>query len=341
MPASATDSALRTTLAGRFRAGLLGIAIQACAVSPSAADLLAHDPSRIVAAGGRYHVFSTGRGCRSATSANLTNWVAGPPVFGRPPAWTTNAVPANKGDFWAPDVIELEGRLLLYYSVSTWGKNTSAIGLAIAEIGERTSTNLVWEDQGVVIQSAPADDFNAIDPAPVLDADGRLWLTFGSFWSGIKLVELDRKTGQRLASGTPVHSLASGEKIEAPYLHQRGGWYHLFVNWGQCCRGTNSTYNVRVGRSRAITGLYRDRDGKDLREGGGSLVLETEGRFIGPGHVGIANLAGQEWITFHFYDRDRAGKGTLARRRLWWDAAGWPVVEPPPADAEPDPATDG
>lgn len=323
-----TGMLVRTAARPLLRVGLVATLLAGCLLSAAASELLAHDPSRIVAIGDRFHVFFTGRGGRSASSTDLTNWVAGPAVFKQPPAWTTNAVPANKGDLWAPDVIELDGRLLLYYSVSTWGRNTSAIGLATAPAVTTADQSLDWRDEGLVIQSSTNDDFNAIDPAPMLDAENRLWLAFGSFWSGIKLVELDRTTGRPLASGGLVYSLAAHDKIEAPYIHRHDDWYYLFVNWGQCCRGTNSTYNLRVGRSQTVTGPYLDRDGRDLRDRGGSLVLETDGRFIGPGHAGIITHANRDWLSFHFYNGSRNGKGTLAVRRLRWDAAGWPVVAP-------------
>lgn len=307
----------------------MALAISGRGQTAIAPPLPTHDPSRIVAVGDGFHLFATGRGGRSAFSTDLTNWVAGPMMFKTPPPWATNAVPGNKGDLWAPDVIELDGRLLLYYSVSTWGRNTSAIGLATAAAISGADHTLAWKDEGLVIQSSPSDDFNAIDPAPALDAENRLWLAFGSFWSGIKLVELDHTSGRPLASGGPIYSLAAHDKIEAPFIHRRGDLYYLFVNWGQCCRGTNSTYQIRVGRGRSITGPYQDRDGKDLRDQGGTLVLESSGRYIGPGHAGIFTHAGVDWISFHFYDGTRNGKGTLAARRLRWDPEGWPIVAPP------------
>jgi arabinan endo-1,5-alpha-L-arabinosidase len=159
-----------------------------------------------------------------------------------------------------------------------------------------------------------------------VDGSGGLWLAFGSFWSGISLVQLDPATGQRLAPDSPLYSLAAHEQIEASFLCPHGARYYLFVNWGACCRGINSTYNIRVGRSDRITGPYLDQNGVDLLAGGGSLLLGSRGNFIGPGHAGIVSRDGTDWLSCHFYDGTRGGIPTLALLPLRWDTNGWPEV---------------
>ncbi len=275
-----------------------------------------HDPSTIQRFNDQYWVFATGPGVKSLRSTDLKTWRLGPRVFDTPPRWTRDITPDQRGYFWAPDVVRVGDRYLLYYSVSTWGKNTSAIGLA-------TSDRLDggWKDRGIVIRSATNDNFNAIDPSVLLDRDGKLWMAFGSFWSGIKVVGLDPATGK---TNTPLYSVASHNAIEAPCLYQRGEYYYLFVNWGLCCRGTNSTYEIRVGRSREATGPYVDRDGVDLRDGGGSLFLGTAGTQIGPGHAGIFKVGDEEWLSYHYYDATRAGQAMLAVRKLRWTTDDWP-----------------
>jgi len=289
-----------------------------------------HDPSTIVHAKDGYWLFYTGRGVRSLHSRDLITWEAGPPVFAVRPAWTLTAVPENRGgdqgDYWAPDIIELNGRYLLYYSVSTFGKRVSAIGLATNTTLDPFDAAYKWVDQGPVIQSTTADNFNTIDPAVTVDAQGRLWLAFGSFWSGIKLIQLDPATGKRLAPDSPIHALAHFKSIEASFIYFHDGYYYLFVNWGTCCRGVDSTYEIRIGRSREITGPYRDKAGVDLREDGGSPFLSTEGPFIGPGHAGILHEGGRYWLSLHYYDGTQRGMSNLAIRPLQWDADGWPVA---------------
>jgi arabinan endo-1,5-alpha-L-arabinosidase len=290
-----------------------------------------HDPSTIVKCKDEFWVFYTGRGVRSYRSKDLVNWTPGPMVFTNQLSWVTNAVPHNRSgmDFWAPDIIHVGDRYLLYFSASSFGKNTSAIGLATNPTLDPDDPNYKWTDQGIVIQSGPSQDFNTIDPAITQDADGNLWLAFGSFWSGIRMIQLDPKTGKRISPDSPVHSLAHFDSIEAAYIYPHDNRYYLFVNWGMCCRGVNSTYNLRVGRSDKITGPYFDKTGKSLLLGGGSLVLDTTGPFVGPGHAGIISAGGTNWLSCHFYDATRFGSSTLAIMPLRWDENGWPAVDLP------------
>ena len=280
----------------------------------------------MIKCGDEYWIFATGRGIPSWHSRDLRNWSPGPRIFTNPPAWTTNRIVGNRGNFWAPDVCFQSNRFLLYYAVSIFGKNTSAIGLASNPTLDPDDPRYQWSDEGMVLQSGSEDTFNAIDPAVCQDADGRLWLAFGSYWTGIKLIELNPATGLPIAKSSPIYSLAHHDSIEASYIYHHEGYYYLFVNWGQCCQGVRSTYNIRVGRSHAIQGPYHDKEGKDLLGSGGSLVLETQGPFIGPGHAGILADNGTEWFTCHYYDGLRQGESELAIFPLGWDADGWPTV---------------
>ena len=286
-----------------------------------------HDPSTIVKCRDEYWLFATGRGLPSWHSKDLQTWVSGPPVFTQAPSWVAATVPGNRGlNFWAPDVRKLGDRYVLYYSVSTFGKRVSAIGLATNRTLDPADPDYRWVDAGIVVRSTEADDFNAIDPCITTDADGRPWLSFGSFWSGIKLIPLDPTTGLRPPDGA-MRAIAYNRQIEASFIFRHGGYYYLFVNWGLCCRGVNSTYEIRVGRSREITGAYVDKEGRDLLRGGGTLLLGTDKPFIGPGHAGILVQDGNEWFSCHFYDgTDPRGPGTLAIRPLTWDEDGWPIV---------------
>jgi arabinan endo-1,5-alpha-L-arabinosidase len=315
----------------------------AAAVSPSSPQRGApriHDPSTIFTSARGYHLFSTGMGIESWHSRDLANWHRGAPVFKQPPAWTTNAVPENRGHLWAPDLILLSNKFHLYYSVSSWGKTTSAIGLATNSTLDPDDPHYSWQDAGLVIATGPKDNYNAIDPSVLLDHDGRLWMAFGSYWSGIKLVELSPATGLRVSTNSPVHSLAWNDSIEAAGLYRKDHSYYLFVNWGQCCRGTNSTYEIRVGRSSNIIGPYLDKAGKNLMDRGGTLFLSTEGKRIGPGHAAIFAKDGQEYLGYHYYNAEESGRPFVQVRRLNWDPDGWPapgdlIEAPTPAKENP------
>ena len=316
---------------GVWRAAFCLLAVlcvrSASAQMPVYGDYWAHDPSTMVKFGSRYYSYRTDQGISIKWSSDLRNWTYGGKVFpSGPPAWTTNAVPKFDGNFWAPDIVLLNGTYYLYYSVSSWGSQVSAIGLV-------TTTNLdtgPWTDQGAVIQSTTGNSYNCIDPSILVDTNGTMWMSFGSYWQGIYLVQLDPTTGKRISPSSPTFRLAvhndGPDSIEASCLFQRGGYYYLFVNWDACCRGINSTYNIRVGRSTSVAGLYRDRNGVSMLSGGGSMFLESTARFVGPGHAGIMNDNDTNWFTYHYYDGNNNGTATLGLARLSWSDDGWPVL---------------
>jgi arabinan endo-1,5-alpha-L-arabinosidase len=254
----------------------------------------------------------------------LINWSAGPPVFPVIPPWTNAIAGGRSGYFWAPDVIRLKGRYLLYYAISKWGTQTSAIALVTNPTLDPSDPGYHWSDNGEVIRTTLDDNFNAIDPSVIVDTDGRMWMAFGSFWSGIKLMELDPATGLRKA-GAPLHAVAWAKEIEAPCIVSHGGNHILFVNWGRCCRGIYSTYEIRMGRSSTITGPYLDKNGVDLMAGGGTLFLGSEGPYIGPGQAGVLRDGVNEWLSYHFYDGRRGGAASLGLRKLSWTKDGWPI----------------
>jgi len=290
-------------------------------------SITARDPSSIVKCKDEYWVFYTGRGVPSLHSRDLVKWEHGPAVFKTAPEWIARVVPENRHLlYWAPDIMKLDDRYLLYYSVSSFGKMTSAIGLATNPTLDPEDPAYHWTDQGFVVRTRDGDGYNAIDPSVFHDSDGSLWLTFGSYWSGIKLIRLDPQTGKRMAPDSELFSLAYNESIEASYLCRHDDYYYLFVNWGSCYRGPRSTYNIRVGRSKSVTGPYLDKAGVDmLHRGGGLFLATTNGPLIGPGHAGILPAQGKQWFTSDFEgDLRMDGKATLAIMPLRWKPDGWP-----------------
>jgi len=326
-------------LAGLFCARLWFCAIlvaflgvgQGAAQIPLKGDFFVHDPSPMNKCDGRYYIFFTGRDISSISSPDKINWTAGASVFNstNAPLWTTNAVPGFAGFFWAPQVISLNGGYYLYYAVSTFGNQVSAIGLATNATLDPSAPGYAWVDQGPVIQSGNTVNYNAIDPSVLLLANGQLWMSFGSFWSGIKMIQLNPATGQRISPNSTVYALAThppSTAIEASCLVQNGDFYYLFVNWDACCDGVDSTYNIRVGRSSSITGPYLDQNGVNMDSGGGTLFLESTGQCIGPGQAGLLVEAQTNWFTYHYYDGNNYGTPTLGLGQMTWSDNGWPQL---------------
>lgn len=306
---------------------------------PLSGDVVpAHDPV-LIHEGGRYYAYSTGRGDRrplvARTSRDLRHWTALPSPLAAVPDWASAMVPGAR-EMWAPDISKIDGRYRLYYSVSRFGEQRSVIGLATAVTLDPDSPRYGWRDEGLVIASRSGDDYNAIDPNFVRDRQGGDWLTFGSFWGGVQLIRLDRHSGKPAAGAAPMMiarraTTDRDDAIEAPFIVDHGGWYWLIVSFDYCCRGSKSSYHLRVGRARTIEGPYVDRAGTAMREGGGTVLLRADAagrdRFRGPGHAGVLHdRDGRYYLVHHGYDSARGGAATLRIARLDWDRAGWPVV---------------
>lgn len=302
------------------------------------AILNVHDPV-LIKQDDSYYLFCTGVGIPVRRSTDMQVWriARGGSVFQSMPeeayAYVTGA-----DNIWAPDISFYNDKYHLYYSVSTFGSNHSAIGLATNKTLHYDDEDFEWVDHGIVFKTDAPDFYNAIDANLALDADGVPWMAFGSHWGGIKMIRLDYKTGKQSADDDTLYSLAARSvhprAIEAPFIVHRGDYYYLFVSFDQCCNGIHSTYNVRVGRSEAITGPYEDRDGVAMMEDGGTQILFAQGRWVGPGHNAIYREDDQDYIVYHAYDTVQGGTPTLRIDPLEWDDEGWPFVPGMEAEAE-------
>lgn len=278
-----------------------------------------HDPA-LIAHEGKWHLFSTGNGIPYRTSDDGVRWKYIREVFDDVPAWGKEAVPGVRNP-WAPDISYRDGRFWLYYSLSTFGSQHSAIGLAT----NATPDSPHWRDEGLVFASKRGDPYNAIDPNVFQEKSGRLWLTFGSFWKGLFTVELNPKTGKPLAGTTPrcLAARPEGTAIEAAFLMERDGWVYLFAAADFCCRGAKSTYKTIVGRARSVEGPFVDKAGVPLTDGGGTVLTLAGPRWRGPGHPGVVRVGKDDWLAVHAYDAQSNGIPTLRLEKLRWKG-GWP-----------------
>lgn len=296
-----------------------------------------HDPA-MAKDGNTYYVFSTGPGITFYSSTDLKHYQLAGRVFKNQPSWALRVAPRFDGHLWAPDVLHYQHQFYLYYSVSAFGKNTSAIGVATNSTLNPKAKNYQWVDQGIVVQSIPyRDNWNAIDPAVSFDEHGTPWLAFGSFWSGIKLTQLAPNLtrlaspqrwinlARRHNSKANNEALAGDGAIEAPFIFHHQGYYYLFVSFDYCCRKMNSTYNIRVGRSHHIQGPYIDKAGVAMLNGGGSLVLQGNKDWVALGHNGVYHFNSKDYMVFHAYESaDHAIQKLRILQVHWKD--GWPRV---------------
>jgi len=301
-----------------------------------------HDPS-IMKQGKTWYVFATGKapdGGQFAVrcSEDLEQWKLCGHVFDEIPKWIQERSPGTK-DLWAPDISYVNGEYRMYYAYSLFGKNTSGIALAVNKTLDFASPDYKWVDKSLVLESRTDDNFNAIDPNFVVDKKGNAWLSFGSFWDGIKMRRLDAD-GMISKTDTKLYSLARRAKpenappappnlppnwqaIEAPFIVRYGEYFYLFTSWDLCCRGLKSTYKTMVGGSKEVTGPYVDESGKLLTEGGGTQLLMPNSKWLGPGGESLLmDPKGQDIIVFHAYDA-KTGKPSLQISTIDW-SGGWP-----------------
>lgn len=312
-----------------------------------------HDPV-LARCNDTWYLFATGFGVDILSSQDLVTWDYAGRVFEQAPCWAVESVPGYNGHTWAPDILFRDGVYYLYYSCSSFGKNSSAIGVATNKTLDPSSPDYKWVDHGCVVRSiAGRDLWNAIDPNVVIDEEGTGWLSFGSFWGGIKLVRLDA-TLTRLAEpqewypvcrrpeGTAEDTSQTDDAItadprgadfnpgngavEAPFIVRHDGYYYLFVSYDLCCRGARSTYKVVCGRAKEVTGPYMDAAGVPLMQGGGTVVLAGNERYPGAGHCAVLQKEDGDMMLFHAYDRDYGYAPRLLSRPVEWTPDGWPKI---------------
>jgi arabinan endo-1,5-alpha-L-arabinosidase len=268
-----------------------------------------HDPSTIVLCDAKFYTYGTGG--TSLVSDDGWTWRSG-----------TNL--PRRG--LAPDVIHIGDRYYVYVAANIGAQPKAAVNMIWSKTLDPASPDYKWEEGGVVASSDGTEESNAIDPGVFLDpTTGRLWLTYGSYFGYIRLVELNPKTGKRLNPNDKPRDLAIN--CEASDMMYHDGWYYLLATHGSCCRGADSGYNIRMGRARKVTGPFLDAQGIDMIQGGGKLLIGSGGRLIGPGHFGLMDLGqGVQKFSLHWEaDLERGGASVLDIRPLLWQD-GWPVA---------------
>ncbi|GAB3651323.1 family 43 glycosylhydrolase [Glycomyces tarimensis] len=310
---------------------------------PMLGELGSHDPALVAACDGEpWYVLATGWGPYNDGTVPIRqslddgqSWRTVGSVFDAKPAWVEEAVP-GVDNLWAPAVhFDRKSKTYyVYYSASTFGSQRSLIGLATNTTLDPADPDYEWVDQGLVFESFEGDPYNAIDAEIVVDRKGVHHMIFGSWWTGIYTIELDWPSGKPAAGAEPVHLAGQGgEGIEGPAMIRHGKYYYLFVSLGICCAGADSTYSIAVGRSTSPTGPFLDKDGVDMREGGGTVILQAHGTNVATGGQSFD----EGLIAYHSYDQ--AGGFAFGIERVEWKR-GWPVLSGPAGGGEPSPAID-
>ena len=196
-----------------------------------------HDPSTVIQADGKFYVYATGNGLPAFVSDDGWTWRRAGSVMqavpgGRP---GPDVIARGGNNTWAPDIIHVGDKYFLYYA-APGTQPKSAIGLLVGKTLDPASPDYKWEDGGPIVWSDGVEDSNAIDPGVLRDpTNGTLWLTYGSYFGYIRLVELDPKTGKRLHPERKPVNIAINSEASIMIFHD--GWYYLLVTHGSCCAG--------------------------------------------------------------------------------------------------------
>jgi arabinan endo-1,5-alpha-L-arabinosidase len=297
-------------------------------LNPLKGDIRVHDPV-MIKEGDTYHVYQTGFGIGAKTSKDRITWYRDSAIFGKDelPTWLTKDIPEQKGHLWAPDIHYRDGRYHMYYSVSAWMNFNSSIGYATNTTLDRNNPKYKWIDEGQVISyKNGGEGVNVIDPSVFVDKDGKVWLLYGSYKAGLRMVELDRKTG-KLKSETPQLYTITTSLGEGSFIIKGPEYYYIFASRGKCCAGMESTYQIVVGRSKNVTGPYLNKQGESWVDNKYSLFLAGDSTAPGKGHNGFFTEHDTTFIVYHAYTRAANGASLLNIKPLHVDEEGWPTMD--------------
>lgn len=292
---------------------------------PLTGDIEAHDIT-LIEEDGIFYVFHTGGWLRRKVSTDLLSWENEGEVFDAPPAWIEELLP-EVTSFWAPELSFFGGVYHLYYAASTPGSRRSCIGHATKDsIGAPGA----WADQGSIIctnlDENVEDDWDAIDPSIMVEPDGSVSMLLGSWSEGLKWIPLNLDGSRQ---GDEIRDVARRTEergsVQAAEVHYRSPFFYLFVSFGQCCLGVESSSTLRMGRSREVFGPYVDREGVAMMDGGGSFLMHPDERFIATGANDIFTLDGQDYTVYHAYDVDAGGQAMMRISPVTW-VDDWPEV---------------
>lgn len=191
---------------------------------------------------------------------------------------------------------------------------------------------------------------NCIDPTVFYDADGKMWMVYGSWSGGIFLMEIDEATGLPIHPDTDDsegvdayfgrHLIGGNhQSCEGPWIQydKDTGYYYLFVSYGSL--QAHGGYQIRLFRSRDPEGPYVDAAGKTLgRDSQQEYGIKMMGNYtfpsldvtyMAPGHNSMfQDSDGKRYLVYH----QRFDNGTEDHEprvhQLFVNADGWYTAAP-------------
>lgn len=294
---------------------------------------------------GMYYIYGTDAVCQK--SSDLIHWSNIGKVVDAPPAESEEWVGTK--NIWAPDIVKVGDEYRLYCSNSSWGVRQSCIFLAVANNPEGP-----FIPRGCVLKTHDGLPVNAIDANIITDVkNGDMYMVYGSFWGGCHVLKLNNQTGLADEDGIGVCVACRPEwmsgAIEGPYMiyNPDTQYYYLFVSYGSL----KTDYQVRVGRSKKITGPFVDFNGREMTdrddEDGSIGLMQFCGYrwndgipYMAPGHNSVIHDQNGDWyLVCHIREKNYTASkflepSTMQVRKMYWTQSGWPVLAPEPYTGE-------
>jgi len=308
-------------------------------------EIVVHDPAIYEDLKDK-HFYIYGTEAQGFSSRDMLHWKPLGKVVPKVPKeakeWT------GSDAIWAPDIVKVGNEYRLYCSNSSWGVSRSCIFLAVSDKPKGP-----FVPKGIVTKTDYEDGVNAIDANIIEDHEtGEQYMVYGSFWTGIYMLPLDKTTGfakEGSGHGTWIATRPSwtSGSIEGPYIiyHPETEYYYLFASYGSL----KADYNIRVGRSKNITGPYLDYKGRDMvavedDDCSIGLMIDCGYRYLNgqaymaPGHNSVLlRENGEMFLVSHIRKlsfNDNPGPGLLQIRKLIMTPDGWPIAMGQPYNAE-------
>ena len=208
----------------------------------------------------------------------------------------------QNGGVWAPAIRFHDGEFYIYYGDPDYG----VFMLKTKDIrGEWEKPVLVKEGRGI------------IDPCPLWDEDGQVYLVHGiagSRMTNRSLISVLRLSADGKTAISDSRIVFDGHEtqptIEGPKFYKRNGYYYIFAPAGGVPTGWQT-----VLRSKNIWGPYEER-----------IVLSTGSTKINGPHQGawVDTPDGKEDWYFHFQEKGAYGRIVHLQPMKWIN--NWPVI---------------
>lgn len=286
---------------------------------------------------GRYLAFATNAlrdraNVQMAVSEDLVHWSPlkdgkrlhdAMPVL---PAW------AERGWTWAPEVMEHDGRFLLFFTARERASGRQCTGLAVGTdpLGPFTSA-----------ASAPLicqrELGGTIDASPFRDADGKLYLYFKADSNALGkptpiFVQPMTADGTGL-TGEPTKLLVNDHPweahvIESPTMVRHGGSYVLFYSANHFGWETHQRLSPYAMGYATCTGpegpCVKAAENPILH----SYVDRQAGCLSGPGHQAVFEDKGRAFIMFHAHIARGGCQNAMKGRQMYIAPLGWKEGRP-------------